>query len=117
MLSEEVDGILNQLDFHPLSVALLATDAHQNRWDNDQLAAEWDQRQTGMLQTEHKRSLATTIELSLSPPMFKGLDPDARGLLRVVAFFPQESTRSTSAGCFPQSAIGFISPTSSAFFL
>ena len=86
--SNTVDGILKQLDFHPLSIVLLATAAKHNKWGIDQLAKEWEEQRTLVLRTRYEGSLAATIELSLRSPMFKELGPHARDLLGVVGFFP-----------------------------
>ena len=83
-----VNKILEQLDFHPLSITLLATVAYHNRWDTNQLAREWEKQQIDMLHTQHDESLAATIDLSLTSPMFKELGPNACDLLGVIAFFP-----------------------------
>ena len=106
--SDLVDHVLKRLDFHPLSVTLLATVAHHNRWSPDRLLKEWEQRRTDVLQTEHNKSLAATIELSLAAPMFQGLGSEARALLGVIAFFPQGVDEKNLEWLFPTISNGAV---------
>jgi len=96
---------LKQLDFHPLSITLLATVAHHNKWDIDRLTSEWDKHRTDILRTDHNRSLAATIGLSLSSLMFQELGPSAHDLLGVIAFFPQGINENNIDWLFPTIAV------------
>jgi tetratricopeptide (TPR) repeat protein len=99
--SSTINNLLKRLDFHALSIKLLATTASHNGWDHDRLAGEWGAQRAQVLQTDYNESLAATIELSLSSPTFLGLGPDARDLLGVVAFFPQGVNEKTLDWLFP----------------
>ena len=87
--SSVISDLLRRLDFHALSVTLLATAAFHNAWDYDRLTMEWDTQRAQVLRTDYNKSLAATIELSLASPTFRNLGPDAHDLLGVLAFFPQ----------------------------
>jgi len=99
--SDTIRDLLRRLDFHALSITLLATVASH----------------TQVLRTDYGKSLAATVELSLASPTFHELGPDARDLLGVIAFFLKASTRTTSTGCFPQSPTEKTSSTNSVPFL
>ena len=87
--SEIISDLVQRLDFHALSIALLATTASQNMWNYDRMAEEWGAQRGHVLRTDYNESLAATIELSLASPTFRKLGSDARDLLGVIAFFPQ----------------------------
>ena len=99
--SNIIDHLIKRLDFHALSITLLATVASHNAWDHDRLAKEWDTQRAHILQTDYNESLAATIELSLASPTFHSLGPSARDLLQVVAFFPQGVDEKNLEWLFP----------------
>ena len=99
--SEVISDLVRQLDFHALSVTLLATTAFHNTWDYNRLAKEWDMQRSQVLQTDYNESLAATIELSLASPTFRDLGPHAGDLLGVIAFFPQGVDENNLDWLFP----------------
>jgi tetratricopeptide (TPR) repeat protein len=99
--SDIINDLLGRIDYHALSITLLATTASHNGWDFDRLANEWDTQRAQVLQTRRNKSLAATIELSLSSPTFHSLGPSAHNLLEVVAFFPQGIDENNLDWLFP----------------
>jgi tetratricopeptide (TPR) repeat protein len=87
--SSIINDLLERLDFHALSIKLLATTASHNAWGHGRLVKEWDAHRAQVLRTDYNESLSATIELSLSSPTFLSLGPGARDLLGIIAFFPQ----------------------------
>jgi tetratricopeptide (TPR) repeat protein len=96
-----INDLLKRLDFHALSIKLLATTASHNGWDHDRLAKEWDAQRVKVLRTDYNESLAATIELSLTSPTFHSLGSNALNLLGVVAFFPQGIAENNLDWLFP----------------
>ena len=99
--SNLISSVLEELNFHPLSITLLVTVVHQNRWGTDRVMREWEACQMSVLQTKHDKSLAATIELLLASPLFQDLGPNTRALLGVVAFFPQGVDENNVDWLFP----------------
>ena len=99
--SDTVSNLVKQLDFHALSITLLATTASHNMWDYDRLARRWAVHRARGLRTDFNESLAATIELSLASPTFRKLGPNARDILGVVAFFPQGVNEDNVDWLFP----------------
>jgi len=99
--ADRINDISEKLDFHPLSITLMATVAQHNTWDTDRLVKEWERQRIGVPHAQHSGSLATTIELSLASPMFRELGSDAQELLGVVAFFPQGINEKNIDWLFP----------------
>ena len=126
--SNIIRDLVRRLDFHALSITLLATAASHNMWDYDRLAREWDTHRTQALRTDYNESLAATIELTLASPTFRklGAPPtfqkliafptvrkflpspvvrtlafDARELLGIIAFFPQGIDENNLDWLFP----------------
>ena len=99
--SDIIKTLLQRLDFHALSIRLLAMTASHNVWNYDRLVEEWDTQRVQVLQTDYNESLAATIELSLDSPTFRSLGPNARDLLELVAFFPQGINEKNLDWLFP----------------
>ena len=96
-----IGDLLRRLDFHALSITLLATAASHSMWDHNELAREWHLHRARVLRTDYNESLAATIELSLASPTFQKLGPNARNLLEVVAFFPRGIDKNNLNWLFP----------------
>ena len=51
--SRIIDDLLQRLDFHALSITLLATPASNNIWNYERLAKEWDKQHGQVLRTDY----------------------------------------------------------------
>ena len=83
-----VDNLIAGLDFHPLSIDLLARSVRENGWDEQTLLKAWDDCQISMQKTNYYQGLKDAIELSFRCPTIQNLGTTARGVLETIAAFP-----------------------------
>ncbi|KAH7917521.1 hypothetical protein BV22DRAFT_1135345 [Leucogyrophana mollusca] len=100
---EIVDRLLSALDFHALSINLLAHVAGENQWTLEELMRSWGQQQTQLLHIGDGklRSLSATIELSLRSSSITKLGNDARRVMEIAAFLPQGINENALGDFFP----------------
>ncbi|KAG6894334.1 hypothetical protein C0992_006561, partial [Termitomyces sp. T32_za158] len=95
--------LLASVDFHPLSINLLAQAAVQNEWSAQDLVTAWDHQHTSLLETGDGKlqSIAVTMETSLNSPSFVKLGEMVHHLLQLIAFLPQGISKTRLTSIFP----------------
>ena len=92
-IDDTIQRILSALDYHPLSINILANTATINQWTVARLQEAWREGQSRILDSETSgskyRSLRISIELSIACPLFQATKDVVLRLLRIIAFLPQ----------------------------
>ena len=96
-----MDDLIAGLDFHPLSIDLLARSVRENGWDATMLMQAWEDDQTSALRTKHQQSFKDALELSLCSPTIQNLGTRAQGVLNRIAAFPPGIEEGGLASIFP----------------
>jgi tetratricopeptide (TPR) repeat protein len=88
---EEITNLLTELEFHPLSINLLANAAQQNGWSPRMLLTRWKHQPSAVLDHGEGKlqSLSATMQLSLSSPSIQNFGEDGGRTLAIIAFLPQ----------------------------
>jgi tetratricopeptide (TPR) repeat protein len=100
---EDIRDLLEELDFHPLSINILANAAQQNGWSPATLLKRWDDRHSKVLDAGKGRlqSLSDTMQLSLSSPSIQDLGEDGLRALIIIAFLPQGLNENLAGDLLP----------------
>ena len=99
--SPAIDDLVTTLDFHPLSIALLAGAVCEKGWDEPRLLREWDDGQTDALKLDGNQSLAAVIESALASPTIRKLGPPAQETLEALAAYPAGVDETRVGRMFP----------------
>jgi len=100
---EDIKGLLKELDFHPLSINILANAAQRNSWSPSMLLKRWNDRHSKVLDGGKGKlqSLSDTMQLSLSSPSVQNLGEDGLRALAIIAFLPQGLNESLASDLLP----------------
>ncbi|KAG6808552.1 hypothetical protein H0H92_003756 [Tricholoma furcatifolium] len=95
--------LLSAVDFHPLSINLLAQAGVQNEWSPQDLVAAWDRQRFILLECGDGKiqSIAVTIETSIHSPSVVKFGDTIRYLLDVLAYLPQGLSKQKLLDIFP----------------
>jgi len=96
-----LDDLIARLDFHPLSIDLLARSVRENDWDATMLLQAWEDDQTSALRTNHRQRLKDALELSLCSPTIKNLGTRAQDVLNEIAAFRPAIEEGKLGSIFP----------------
>ena len=99
--SSVVDDLIARLDFHPLSIDLLARSVRENEWDESTLLKVLDDDQTSALKKKYCEGLKDAIELSFRCPTIQNLGTTARSALETIAGFPRGVEECQLENIFP----------------
>ena len=99
--SSPVDDLIARLDFHPLSIHLLARSVRENQWDEPTLLNALDDDQTSALKKNYHEGLKDAIELSFRCPTIQNLGSTARNVLEAIAAFPHGVKECRLESVFP----------------
>ena len=99
--SSAVDGLITRLDFHPLSIDLLARSVRENEWDESTLLKALDDGRTSTLGESYHRALKGAMELSFRCPTIQNLGTTAQSALEAIAAFPQGIQEHMLENSFP----------------
>jgi len=101
-VDETIKKILAALDFHPLSINILANAAETNQWSAERLEEAWaEQILDSAAHASKYRSLRVSVEISISCPVFYETKEAVLRLLQALAFLPQGIHRRDIPGILP----------------
>ena len=83
-----IDDLIGDLDFHPLSIDLLARAVLKHDWDEPRLLQEWKSDQTDVLELDSRQSLEAVIESVLDSPTIQDLGLVAYKIMEAISAFP-----------------------------
>ena len=87
--SPTIDDLIARLDFHPLSIHMLASAVRENNWDEQMLLKALDEGQASTLREDYHQVLKDAVELSFRSPTIQNLGSTARGALEAIAAYPR----------------------------
>ena len=100
--SAVIDTILAELDFHPLSIALLASAVSENEWDGPALLEAWNNGKMCILRGSGREGLEDNIESIFRTPTIRELGTTAQQALEAIADSPRGVKETRLLNVFPE---------------